>query len=119
MIAASEKFLHQILPLGFHRDYMRSAALHAGMRIDTRWLDGNRSAPVQISGAAAADLIALMAIRIAEGGSEGEYQRARMDELIEIGTPLVGWSIDADNRRIYTPPQPGEGEFIKYLGRDF
>lgn len=124
MIAASEEFLHEIEPwLSFDgsltADDMRISAVCASSRLlfDHGWTDKAFGALVVSASAAWRGLASLVA-------SHADWER-KYDIPLGIGTtiltdgmPFVGWSINADSRRISGPAQPGEGDFIKYLGRD-
>lgn len=125
MIAASEEFLREIRPRHTYGNYMRAAAILAAYRADLLWdlYESPFPRPVvpqifAIHGLAC--IIAGMGLGI---GPDKFRDPVGDDEMVRTlivdGMPFVGWSIGSEDRRITGPAQPGEGEFIKYLGRDF
>ena len=124
MIAASDEFLHEIRPVAGSGAYLKSAALQAGYRFDRDWSHyGSRIMSVS-SAASIAEGLAHVVLRLCMIERAGplsadiELDREWARDLIAVGMPLVGLSLDADNRRISSPANPGEGDFVKHLGRD-
>ena len=124
MIAASEEFLREIAPhlsfdgnLGDHE--MRLSAVIASSRLvfGRDWFSDCPQTLVISRDSATRGLASSIA--------SCAYWERKYDMPLGVGSgkldegmPFVGWSINADSRRISGPAQPGEGEFIKYLGRD-
>lgn len=124
MIAASEEFLREIAPHVAWDGSVSDYSIHmSAVIVSHRLLFGASWFDEEVSVVVFSETSAMfgMASRIATAAvDERRYDRnfGIGDNVLIDGMPFVGWSISSESRRIHTPPQPGEGDFIKYLGRD-
>lgn len=124
MIAASEEFLREIVPhIGSDGSVTGRGIRMSAVIVSHRLLFGASWFDEDVGTIVLSELSAMagMASRIA-GAAKHERSYGRNlgigNNVLTDGMPFVGWSINAESRRIDGPANPGEGEFIKYLGRD-